>query len=102
MAEGEDVELLLWLVLKTCRERRGLSQRAAAAKIGVSQPVVARWESGSSAIGEDTLTTVARAYGVSVRELLLEGLAGAAASAPTSPGPAVKSTRPRAKGLAKR
>lgn len=99
MAEGEEVpELLLWLVLKTVRERRGLSQREMAGKLGVTQPVVSRWESGESAIGEDTLSKYAQALGVSVRELLLEGLAGTAAPK----GPAEKKTRPRTKGVAKR
>lgn len=66
---------VLWLVLQTCRKNRALSQRAAATKIGVTQPVVAEWESGNSAITEQTLVKVAAAYGTTVRELLLEGLA---------------------------
>ena len=99
MAEGEDVpELLLWLVLKTVRERRALSQREMAAKLGVTQPVVSRWESGESAIGEDTLAKYAGALGVSVRELLLEGLAGTAAPQ----APAEKKTTARKKRVAKR
>lgn len=79
IAAAEMPEYILWLVLKTCRRNRGLSQRAAADRIGVSQPVIAEWESGKSAIGEATLVKVARAYGLDVRGLLLEGLAGEAA-----------------------
>lgn len=71
----DPAKYILWLVLLTCRKNRGLGQRAAAKKIGVSQPVVAEWESGNSAITEQTLVKVATAYGITVRELLVEGLA---------------------------
>ena len=85
---------VLWLVLQTCRKNRGLSQRAAATKIDVSQPVVAEWESGNSAITEQTLVKVAAAYGCTVRELLLEGLA------PAKPPKKTRSRRAPKKELA--
>ncbi len=69
---GQDY--ILWLVLKTCRENRGLKQHGAVPVLGVTQPVISEWENGRSAITEQTLVKVAKAYGITVRDLLLEGL----------------------------
>lgn len=76
--EGDSEELpeplFLWNVLKTCRENRGLSQRAAADLVGIPQSNLNRIESGRKALREDTLIRVAAGYGMTARDLLLEGL----------------------------
>lgn len=69
-AEGR----ILWRILRTCREARGLSQPAAAEAVGLRQPNVSEHESGRVSIAEDTLVKYARGYGVTVEELLDEGL----------------------------
>jgi len=68
-------EYVLWLVLKRCRENRGLSQREAAEKTGVGQTVISRLESGRQGVREEYLAQIAAGYGITIRELLLEGLA---------------------------
>ncbi len=67
--------LVLWLVLKRCRENRGLSTRQAAERTGVGHTVIARCESGRHGVREDILARIAAGYGITIRELLLEGLA---------------------------
>lgn len=66
---------ILWQVLRAVREARGFGTREAAAKIGCAPSTLSEWESGRGAVSEDTLIRVAKAYRMTVRALLLEGLA---------------------------
>jgi transcriptional regulator with XRE-family HTH domain len=67
-------ERVLSGVIRAARERRGLSQAALGEKCGRSQPTVAHWESGAAGLQEATLELVAGAFGLSVVDLLEEGL----------------------------
>lgn len=51
-----------YLILQA-RSEAGLSQRQLAARIGTSQPTVARWESGAQLPSVRSLTKIARATG---------------------------------------
>ena len=66
---------LFWLFLRSVREARGLSMRAAAKQIGIAQSTLSEIESGRGGVNEDTLIKIAAGYGMTLRELLLEGLA---------------------------
>lgn len=68
-------DLVLWKVLRKTREARKLSQRKVAALTGIAQPQVSLYESGKVPVPEQALRRVADAYGVTERDLLLEGLA---------------------------
>lgn len=67
-------DLVLWSVIRRCRENRGLTQTQAAEKIGIKQPTLSGLESGRQPLQESTLLAVAAGYGLTLRELLLEGL----------------------------
>lgn len=57
--------------LRRLRELAGLSQRALAARIGVNEMTVLRWETGRTArIQHAKLVPLATALGVSLAELL--------------------------------
>jgi len=59
-------------IIRGARLRRGWTQVEMARRCGVSQPNVAQWESGNP--GPDTLAKVAAAMGITVDELLTEGV----------------------------
>ena len=67
--------LLFWRFVRGARERRGISSYHLAALAGVTQPAIARIEGGRSGMKEDTLIKLAAAMGLTLRELLIEGLA---------------------------
>lgn len=56
--------------LKAIRKERGISQRALAQRLGVSQQAVAKWEAASSTPGPNALATIADVLGVSSDYLL--------------------------------
>lgn len=60
--------------IQSQRNRRGLSQEKLAELVGVSRQAVSRWEVGSAVPDTDKLVPLARALGVSVDELLGNGL----------------------------
>jgi transcriptional regulator with XRE-family HTH domain len=60
--------------ITTVRRRLGLSQRAFAKRLGVSQNIVGRWESGKHGLTARTLDRVAATGGVTT-EWLLHGTA---------------------------
>jgi DNA-binding XRE family transcriptional regulator len=60
------------LKLRALREERGLTQKEAAQLAGVSQWTVSHLESGKGAPYMPTVTKIARAYGVSLEELVEE------------------------------
>lgn len=51
-------------LVRLVRLVQGVSQTALAARIGVTQPVVSKWEKGTSAPQEETVRRVADALGV--------------------------------------
>lgn len=73
--EGAKDGLLFWRFVRGARERRGISSYHLAALAGVTQPAIARIEGGRSGMKEDTLIKLAHALGLTLRELLIEGLA---------------------------
>lgn len=54
-------------VLRAARERCGVTRAELARRCGVKPPVVTRWESGASMIGEATVQKYAAALGLRVR-----------------------------------
>jgi transcriptional regulator with XRE-family HTH domain len=56
--------------LRTLRKARGLSQQALADEADVSWPTVQRVEAGTQVVSLDVLGSLARALGMSVRELV--------------------------------
>ena len=60
------------LKLRSLRERRGLTQKEAAQLAEVSELTLSCLESGKRAPYLPTVTKIARAYGVSLEELLEE------------------------------
>ncbi|MEJ2061266.1 MAG: helix-turn-helix transcriptional regulator [Gammaproteobacteria bacterium] len=57
--------------IKALRERAGMSQAELARRIHVSRPTITQWESRSTKnIREDNLIALAKAFGISVDELL--------------------------------
>ena len=61
-------------IIRAARQARDLSQAALAAKLGCSQAAVAQFEACEKPVGEATMTKVAVALGITVPELLREGL----------------------------
>lgn len=57
------------LLIKEARLRAGLTQAQLAGRLGTSQPVVARWETGSAEPGFQTVVRAIRACGL---DLLVE------------------------------
>lgn len=75
--------------LAELRNKKGLSQIAAAEALNVSRQAISRWETGASAPSTENLIELSRLYGVSVDELVngresgrAENEAESAASAP--------------------
>jgi transcriptional regulator with XRE-family HTH domain len=56
--------------LRRLRESRGWTQRATALRIGIGAAVLRRLESGAANPSLAVLVSVARAFGVSLRQLL--------------------------------
>ena len=54
------------------REKAGLSQAAVAEELGVSPPAVCQWEKGKTYPKMPTLRKIAKLYGCTVDELLME------------------------------
>lgn len=52
--------------IRRVRESAGISQRELARRLGVQQPLVARWEAGRSSVRVDTLQRIADALGVNL------------------------------------
>jgi len=75
---------IFWQLIRHARERRGLTQGALAAKMGIAQKNFSEWESGRSGVNEDTMIKIAKGLGTTLRALLLEELV---ADALAKPGP---------------
>ena len=58
--------------LVALRREHGYSQEELAARLGVSRQAVSKWERAESSPDTDNLITLARLYGVSLDELLLQ------------------------------
>lgn len=56
--------------LRAAREKAGLSQRAVAEKLFVSQQAVGKWERGESTPGPDAIGQMAEIFGVSADQLI--------------------------------
>jgi transcriptional regulator with XRE-family HTH domain len=61
-------------IVRRRREHYGVTQGALAARLGISQPAISKLERGATPIGEDTMARIAEALGVSLPELLLQGI----------------------------
>ena len=59
--------------LVALRREHGYSQEELAARLGVSRQAVSKWERAESSPDTDNLIALARLYGVSLDELLLQG-----------------------------
>ena len=59
--------------LVALRREHGYSQEELAARLGVSRQAVSKWERAESSPDTDNLIELARLYGVSLDELLLQG-----------------------------
>ena len=57
-------------ILKTLREKRGLTQDRLAERMMVTRQAVSRWESGATLPGPDTLKLLSREFGVSINTIL--------------------------------
>ncbi len=64
--------------LAELRNKKGLSQIAAAKALNVSRQAISRWETGASAPSTENLIELSRLYGVSVDELVNGGESGRA------------------------
>lgn len=64
--------------LAELRNKKGLSQIAAAEALNVSRQAISRWETGASAPSTENLIELSRLYGVSVDELVNGGESGRA------------------------
>lgn len=58
--------------LRRAREARGITQQILAAKVGISQSVVAQYELGTKSPSVVTAEAIARALGIQI-EVLLKG-----------------------------
>ena len=57
-------------VLKTLREKRGLTQEQLAQKVLVTRQAVSRWETGETQPNTETLKLLSKAFDVSINTLL--------------------------------
>ena len=57
-------------VLRTLREKHGLTQEQLAERVMVTRQAVSRWETGETQPNTDTLRLLSREYGVSINTLL--------------------------------
>ena len=64
--------------LAELRNKKGLSQIAAAEALNVSRQAISRWETGASAPSTENLIELSRLYGVSMDELVNGGESGRA------------------------
>ena len=62
--------------LAELRNKKGLSQIAAAEALNVSRQAISRWETGASAPSTENLIELSRLYGVSMDELVNGGESG--------------------------
>ena len=62
--------------LAELRNKKGLSQIAAAKALNVSRQAISRWETGASAPSTENLIELSRLYGVSMDELVNGGESG--------------------------
>lgn len=69
------------------RKRSGLSQEELAARVGVSRQAVSKWELNEATPDSDKLLPLARAFGVTVDELLSDADPAPEAAAPEEPAP---------------
>lgn len=58
------------VTLRAAREKQGLSQAEMAARIGVTQPLIARWEAGEAYPRTENVRAVAAAYKLKPEQLL--------------------------------
>ena len=58
-------------ILKTLRQRNGLTQEQMAARVMVTRQAVSRWETGETQPNTDTLKILSREFDVSVNTCLL-------------------------------
>jgi len=56
--------------LKTWRKKKGLSQEQSANILGIEHTTLGRWENGKVALNTEQLQELARAYGITVVQLL--------------------------------
>ena len=61
------------ITIKNLREKKGLTQTELADILGVSSKAVSKWENDNSCPDVTLLKTIARAFGISVDELLDDG-----------------------------
>jgi transcriptional regulator with XRE-family HTH domain len=59
------------LLVKEARQRAGLTQAALAQRLGTSQPVIARWETGAAEPGFRTVVEAIRACDLDLRVSLV-------------------------------
>lgn len=52
------------------KERSGLTQKKAAAKLGVTDKAVSKWETGTAKPGVETIRKISALYNISVEKLL--------------------------------
>lgn len=57
-------------ILRTLRERQGMTQEQLADKVLVTRQAVSRWETGETVPGVETLKLLSRLFGVSINTLL--------------------------------
>ncbi len=82
---------IFWKLIRSARERRGVSQAELARRIGVTPLSVRGWESGRTSVDEDRMAEVAKALDATLRDLLLVELQTPAPEplkAGRKPGPA--------------
>ena len=57
-------------ILRTLREKKGLTQEALAERVLVTRQAVSRWETGETQPNTDTLKLLSREFGISINTLL--------------------------------
>jgi transcriptional regulator with XRE-family HTH domain len=67
--ESQEVSMKKLLKLKEARKSRGVSQFALAARMGVDQPTVSKWESGARIPFPHTIERIAKALKCKASEL---------------------------------
>lgn len=67
-----DINKEIGSLLKEARDKRGLSLRAAAERLGKNHSTIHAYETGRQAINVDVLETLCKIYGVSYIDLLSE------------------------------
>ncbi len=85
--------------LRRLREEAGLSQRAVAIAVGVTQTMVSRWERGACSPNTEHLARLAATLGVAVSRLLGQLADTATAMPPAAPRPQTLRELRKAAGL---